>query len=288
MVSSRRSATAAPAPASPVTPPVTRTGRDYHTEALNLVRDGRRPTADDLVKKLGGSKTTAHNALNDFWARWLPEYLGSLKPDAPEPVGQALRQVWAIAVEHAEAKATDRLRADQKTLANDQATLAREQSALAAGQQQLDKDRAAHAGELSELRVKLVQAEQRLVESKRERDHAETASRNADQQAASLRSKLDGLQHQLDLQRAENTKLQSQHREERAELKQVASDLKTAYHDSEQKLRVQLDAEKTAHRNTKSDLQREIHNLEARLGRATRASPPARSAARKAKPTRRA
>ena len=291
MVSSRRSANAAtPASTSPAapSPPVARTARDYYTEALNLLRAGRRPTADDLVAKLKGSKTTAHNRLNEFWDQWLPDYLGSLQPDAPDPVGHALRKVWAIAMEHADTKAADRLSADKRDLANAQARLASDQSALADGQRQLETDRAALTEELSELRVKLRQSEQLLIDAKRDREHAEREAGKSEERAATARSDIAKLQHDLDVLRAANTKLQSQHREERAELKQVASDLKTAYHDSEQKLRVQLDAEKTAHRNTKSDLQREIHNLEARLERATRASPPARSAARKAKPTRRA
>lgn len=256
---------------------------DYHRLCWQLLQAGRRPTADDLVERLRGSKSTAVKAINEFWSTWLPTRIGSFKESPPDEVAHAAKEFWAIAKSFADDRAAENHADAKKKLDDELKSLELNKSSHELAHAQLLKDQQALAGELSALRMKLMQTELLLTDAKRERDHAEQDRRKANEKAADALSEVAKVKHELEVQHAKYTKFQIDQHEERTKLHEIASSLKDVYHTSEQKLRVELDAARTAHRNGGKVHQRVVTLLEAKIERLQKYQPTKTSVKKKAK-----
>lgn len=198
--------------------PLAKTREDYYRMCWQILQSGRRPTADDLVERLRGSKSTAVNAINEFWATWLPTQIGTLKDTPPDPVAHAAKEFWALAVRHADNTVSKAHAAAQKQIDDERKSLDLNKASHELAHAQLLKDQQALAGELSGLRMKLMQTEQQLADAKRDREHAEQDVRHANERTADAVYEMAKVKHEFELQRAEYTKLQIDGRQERAEL----------------------------------------------------------------------
>lgn len=72
----------------------------YFQCAVELLKSGQRPSADQLVHRCGGSKTTALAALDQFWSKQLPDLIAGnadFNEAIPQPVREAAMTLWSTA-----------------------------------------------------------------------------------------------------------------------------------------------------------------------------------------------
>lgn len=241
--------------------------------ATELVLAGNRPTVDLLVARLGGSRTTAQKALNEFWAERLPRLLAGrqCEDDMPPPVREAAAALWGEARRLADEAAAAALADEKRALAVRQAEL---DGALAS----IAEERRQAADRAAELEANAARHEQARRQAESERDAARQEALALREQCADYAARVEALEadliavqdehrraiaalraaetahaeERMALVRAHQAQMeqaQAGWREERAALQaahaQALSELKEAYHASEQRLRVDLDAART-------------------------------------------
>lgn len=247
---------------------------ERHLEyALDLLRDGRRPTLDLLVSANGGSRTTAQQAMNALWAEHLPALLLEADSDntLPDSVRSALVSVWTQAMREAQDIASE--------------TLADERSEVAAIKATIEAQVTTLQGEREAAQRTVEQAEQQVRQAQAELDRERDARRVALEDASDARDRAESLAAQLTeagqafsqtsaalarlevqreqeasaakeaLERAESAaeKALTSARDDAAQMRadlirtheQTLGSLKEAYVDSETRLRVEIDAHKT-------------------------------------------
>ena len=69
----------------------------YYDEAWAMICTGERPSAEKLVARLGGSKTTAVTALRVFWATELPKRMQAQHVVAPTKIHEIAARLWTEA-----------------------------------------------------------------------------------------------------------------------------------------------------------------------------------------------
>ncbi|WP_207061151.1 DNA-binding protein [Motiliproteus sp. SC1-56] len=77
--------------------------------ADELLQEGRRPTQQSVRERIGqGSVTTINKALNRWWAELGGRLQGRRRmPELPEPVEAAIKDIWQLALAHAEHQAEE-------------------------------------------------------------------------------------------------------------------------------------------------------------------------------------
>lgn len=255
-------------------PPARRSATDRHLEfALELLRAGRRPTLDMLVAENGGSRTTAQQALTALWAEHLPALLLEADSDntLPDAVRSALMSVWTQAMKEAQAIASAALADEQGEVQAAWATIQAQTEALKLEQEAVDLS-------LAEAERRVQEAEAQLAKEREKRQVAQEEASDARDRAESLAEQLAKSGRALSDASAAMARLEEQRKRD-AELAREALDrseagaeralnaaradaaqmraelvlahekaigtLKEAYVDSEARLRVELDAQKT-------------------------------------------
>lgn len=95
--------------------------------ALELLREGVRPTVQALLQKGGGSATTATEALQQLFQVRLPEILRGEEvahPVVDTEFERAFRSTWSLALDAANKQADQRLQDDKNALAVERANMA--------------------------------------------------------------------------------------------------------------------------------------------------------------------
>lgn len=267
----------------------------YLELAQQLVERGRRPTLDVLVATLGGSRTTAQKALTEFWESRLPSLLNAKQAEStvPAPVLEVAAAIWSTAKAAADTAAQDafdvRMRGLEAREAETDAVLAgvaaeraRHEASttemartIGAQKEQLEqrgaeaaaaKEKAATLAQALELREQELEAERSRARELEDRLAAEVQGRAAE--VATLRA-----EHAAATDAAERRTV-SERETLTAGHAAAISALKQAYHDGEQRLRVDLDAARTAGSKAEKELTKakdEIRDLRAELKSTTAA-----------------
>lgn len=254
-------------------PPAMSTAERHLEYAVELLRSGQRPTLDLLVSHNGGSRTTAQQALNALWTEHLPALL--LESDSestlPDSVRSALVSVWTQALREARELAEAALTDEKSQLSAARATL---ESQL----QSLQGERVAAQEAVEDASRRVREATEALEREREARRAAIEDASDARERAEGLAQKLADASQALSDSSAALARLESEREREReaaqetigrveaaaqrtlaaaredaaamrADListheKAVAA-LKDAYVDSEARLRVEIDAQKT-------------------------------------------
>lgn len=250
------------------------------TAGLDMLRRGLRPTVDLLVAECGGSRTTATAALADLWSQSLPGLLARAEgtDDTPEPVLRAMRTLWTDALGIGAEKAAEALQGERDRITAERSTIETERQEAAV-------QREAYAARLGEIEASLTEAHrdkdaaQEAVRAARDElqlaqdqieEHRDGNARLSEQ-LGHARDELEQLRVALKDAAAELEGERQRFASEAAGIRAAAESnlaaakadadtrlsalndthaaaydsLKTAYHDSEQRLRVDLDAERT-------------------------------------------
>lgn len=244
--------------------------------AFQLVLAGERPTADRLRAEFGGSQTTAVQALQAFWADYLPARLKAAEvddPSFPSALRDALRDLWQAAQELAHAALAEQA---QRLEAERAALIARAQdaeSALAAAQEAAHEERESMAASLRDrdeearhLRERVALLERAAQEAE---EQAQRTSESARREIAALIAERDRLSVALRAVQEERAALTAQHEAAIARLDALwearVEELKSLHHDAEQRLRVELDAARTQAEKARQAEQRLREGFDGRI-----------------------
>ena len=177
------------------------TESDVHTAADAIVNAGERPTVERIRAHLGtGSPNTVTRWLETWWQglgqRLQAQQAKLSLPEAPDAVANAARELWRMALEHAQASANEALAAERVVLQEEQTALQADRDAFASEAAALrDKVEAASQAErvastqAVELSRLVSQLESQLAELAKQRDTAlaSTADAESARQAADRR-----------------------------------------------------------------------------------------------------
>lgn len=246
------------------------TGVERHLAAAQqMLLRGVRPTVDLLVMECGGSRTTGQKALNELWEHRLPALLSAreYEDDVPVPVREAIGAVWREACVQADTQAQEAFRQAHVTLDAERAEMtavlagieaeraqarehAAEQDARIAGlvNQLADQETASakQAECITELQGECDALAESLVAQEAESNRLTLALATLKQQAEqdALRH-ADALRAAELLQARQRSEAEAERETQRAAHQQAIDALKSAYVDSEARLRVDLDAART-------------------------------------------
>lgn len=246
------------------------TGVERHlAAALQMLLRGVRPTVDLLVMECGGSRTTGQKALNELWEHRLPALLSAreYEDDVPVSVREAIGAVWREARVQADKQAQDAFLQAHATLDAQRAEMTAVLAGIEAERQQarehvarLESQITDLVNEAAALRAEGVEQAECIKELRRECDalaealagqEAEAnrlslalaeAKRQAEQVAGEHASALRDAALQQERLRSE---AEAERDAQRAAHQQAIDALKSAYVDSEARLRVDLDAART-------------------------------------------
>lgn len=115
-----------------------------------MICTGERPSADKLVGRLGGSKTTAVSALRAFWSTDLPRRMQAQHVVPPTEIHSLAVRVWTDALQLARTEADATQAAVRASLEAERAELQAQRLALAHADQ-------THAAVLASVRVEAAQ-----------------------------------------------------------------------------------------------------------------------------------
>lgn len=239
------------------------TGVERHLHAAQemLVR-GCRPTVDLLVNACGGSRTTAQKALAELWENRLPALLSAreYEDNVPVPVREAVGALWREAREQAEADALDAFREANAALDAERvemrAVLAGIEAERTQARETLEAAQAISVqleAELTGYAADLADTAQRLALTEKDRDawfegHARQEGTIADLSvriADAERTARDAASaHAAALARM-RAEAEAERDAQRLAHQHAIDALKSAYVDSEARLRVDLDAART-------------------------------------------
>jgi len=260
-------------------------------QALEMLRQGKRPTLDLLLERRGGgSRSTAQQALTLLYTERLPAMLAQQQGDLPEALLSAVRHVWDAAQTAASATAEVAIAQAHGEVKNLQAKLHEQLQAI-----EQERETARAEVEAAHAFADNAEAVARAAESAQEEVEVELAA---------LRERHDALQGVCEQQRKELTAsqraLESANESRRQEIEQAAlrlleaqeaaarnvalmqqaaeearralatahgaamSELKTAYVESETRLRLELDGIKSRCKQ----LDAEVERLRGRLSEA--------------------
>jgi len=182
------------------------TQEQVNTAADTILGAGENPTVEKVRTVLGTGSPNTITRMLDTWRSQLGERLRQLSalPELPGPVGQAMLELWRLAIDQAERTLADRFASQQATLEAARAQLTRER-----------ENWEAH----------LQAAEIRIAQAQAARDLAEHACATLDSQLqdsyalrADLVQQRDRLQESHDRQLAEIQALQTRHHESQVTL----------------------------------------------------------------------
>lgn len=250
------------------------TGVERHIDAASkMLQRGVRPTVDLVVAECGGSRTTAQKALAELWENRLPAMLDarSYEEDIPASIRETMGAVWREARQLAEEEAQAVIAQQLKSLDAERAEIngvlagiAAERQEAAAAIAERDASILSHQHNLRDQEQRLAAAQQENIQLRHEHSalelqltstltqlqtaQADMATLQADAQRAATAA-----QEALQQAQAEgSSRLQAaQESFEIARSSIVASHqesmdaLKAAYHDSDQRLRLEIDGYRT-------------------------------------------
>lgn len=191
----------------------------YHERAWLMLALGQKPTADALLKDLGGTKQTAVAALRTFWSEYVRQKVtGKAVGDVPQVVVELAGNVWQLARSVARSDA--------------EATLAERRARL------MERE--------EDLRVRDADAARRSAELASREEQLRASSRSHEVLLADIQAARSALQAQLDRQSTRAESLDAQliaeragHDETRAALVAAQSELAEARRESAERLRGQ-------------------------------------------------
>lgn len=245
----------------------------YLRYAEELVVTGQRPTLDLLVAHLGGSRTTAHKALTEFWGERLPLLLAAREQetDLPAAVIEAMGTLWRTAKREATTTAESAMQGERDAVRH-------RQDALDAALAEVAAEREQHTILRSMLEERVAAAEAELTGTRGRLQDTTDALQSTERALAGVRAALGAKDAQLAAAAEAMAAAQAEAEREReraaAELDRVTKDamasaermradvaaeresaarahsaamaeLKAAYLDSETALRLELDGAKT-------------------------------------------
>lgn len=252
--------------------------------AAELLSAGRRPTLDLLIAKNGGSRTTANQALQAFWAEHVPALLAQNQSESglPDGLREGALKIWAEAQKAAEALSEQRSRALRSELIARGSVVESQLQAIEAERVQMagELERSARAAAESEAlaieRAQALAASQHAVDQLTKRaqesdaalreataalevarsDVAESARRRAEATAAAA-EQLDALRSSAQREvEAANRQAESAREALVQAHERAFAALKEAYFESETRLRVEVDQHKTRVKQLESDLRK--------------------------------
>lgn len=266
--------------------------------ARAMLAKGVRPTVDLLVSSVGGSRTTAQKALTEFWESRVPSMLAARQFDesVPEPVQEAISTLWNSAMTLADEKAGESLRAAMAAVRVREAEAASTLDAVAAERVQFNAVLQSKEESISMLKDALASLQEQynstseagaalkksldgalhasaLLESKVEQSDKQVmalekavadAAQYADQLAQQHAATLDAAKEEAGQRLADTLAAFAVERKTLMDAHAQALDaLKAAYVDSEQRLRVELDAQKVESTKLRSRLDAALQSLSA-------------------------
>lgn len=172
--------------------------------ALEEIREGRHPTADALVHRVGGSKTTAVTELRLFWQDVLPAIIRATTTDAPDPVRQLAGEIWTRALLEARREAQTQF-AERKTelaRANDRAQAAiqsahRERDAALASRDGLRQQLVGAREAQGRAEERVAQMKEALATTTKDLEACATARRDVETQLVATRTRWEATQAAL-------------------------------------------------------------------------------------------
>jgi DNA repair exonuclease SbcCD ATPase subunit len=280
-----------------------------------LIGSGENPTVEKVRAALGTGSPNTVTRMLEVWRVRIGQRLQqmSVLPELPSPVGQAMRDLWSLAVEHAQALALAQQAEERATLATDRQAVAEErvrwaatleEAVAAVAQAQAKQQLMEHAcanldDQLQDshaLRADLVQQRDRL-QVRCDGALAEVARLHGELQHRDASLTEERQRHDAHV-RAVEDRAHAEVDRARQEAKAIQQQLGALQHDHMQAVSA-WERERNALQRTMRDLeQRAAHAagraaaLEARLVRApstrkpAKASPPSRKAASSAAPKR--
>jgi len=236
--------------------------RDQMLElAYALTRKGIRPTADALTAELGGSKTTAVQALQVFWQDYLPPRLSegdATADDAPpETIAALTKEVWRRAIDYADRQLEAKTASARAEAESEREAMAAERTALADEHERLSElareaGAAAKAALLQRDDAEALRKTAALANSTLEDRLAAATSTNArsDREVDRLEQALRA----FDAERAELVSQQATAMETlRASHEAILKDQRDNQDKTETHLRVELDAARTEAKQARQD-----------------------------------
>lgn len=241
--------------------------------AYHLLRQGQRPTADALVSTCGGSKATATQVLGEFWSSFLPPRLATEIPggDATPPgtVLALAAEVWRRALDHANKELQPQVTAAIEEAEEAKAQIALQRERMSESTREAERRIEETLSELASLRAKHQEAIASNTELRRERDDSRRSLAERELECQRLSAAMSALNEEratlianmAELQRQAATRIEDQRREVGERL----SEIKALYHESESRLRVELDAARTDASKARQDAVRARDGWEGRL-----------------------
>lgn len=110
-----------------------------HLAAWRMIERGIKPTADQMVSDLGGSKATAVAALRTFWTDYLPARISGQPSYAPDTVLQAANRLWSAARREALKNVEEELGGVREKLESQASALDEERQSMARLKARLDE-----------------------------------------------------------------------------------------------------------------------------------------------------
>lgn len=221
---------------------------DVWQAADALLVAGQRPTIERIRQHLGrGSPNTVSPHLD----AWFAALGGRLKdaqsfmprPDFPDPVGQAARYLWEVALSHAQSAA--------------EASLAEREAALRQAQAELAEEREALAREREVLQARLEGAESAMAALAAARDESAERALRAEAELGARQAGIDALRASLATAQQEKDGLRREADAQRAAWDQERELLNTRAGANERRLALELDAARVAAREGQKQLDAE-------------------------------
>lgn len=252
--------------------------------AYHLLRQGQRPTADALVATCGGSKATATQVLGEFWSSYLPPRLASeIAPADAGPPGTVLalaREVWQRALDFADQALQTKMKAALEQAEEVKEQLTAERDALDREHEEMAESTRAAERRADEATTELVSLRAQHAEILamnaailRERDEMNRLLSERASECQRLVAAMTTLteeraalvaQHVAsagEAQRLADARLEDQRREASERL----AEIKGLYHESESRLRVELDAARTDANKARQEAQKVREGWEGRV-----------------------
>lgn len=199
---------------------------EWHKIGLQLLLEGKKPTAQSLIdRRGGGSMTTATAALNEFHEQYLPSVLNAATLGAPAEVSELAADIWKRLAEYARAAAAREFEALRGELQETARRLQQELASAIDARQALAKELDAAREMATRQEARALGAEGQLAEQQRivadlnralsqlQRDHDRFAGELAQARAAAAERKTELAELRED-HRNTLAGVRSQHQEE--------------------------------------------------------------------------
>jgi DNA repair exonuclease SbcCD ATPase subunit len=246
---------------------------EMHERAYALLKAGQRPTADALLAEFGGSKSTAVQALQEFWTTYLPPRLteeAAASGDGPPQTAVNLAtELWRRALEYAETQLEAKRAAAIAETESERAEIEAEREAMEDERQQLKEaaetaQREAAAARLAaqeaEANRKRVAAANATLEVRIEGLETALADRTAEARRLTEALESLGAEREILVEAHRNTleSLTKAHAER-------IEELRTLHVDTDARWRVELDAARTEVKQARLDAQKAREGWDGKL-----------------------